>query len=83
MKQIVFAILVTAVTAGLMSYTGRCLKTPSAPKGIVSLELAWSNEVAEVIRKEWRQSYCIDGKVIDITENKDANAFCCTLHGEA
>lgn len=61
------AIAFTSLTGFLVSWSGRCLKTASAPFAIVSLELAWAQHDADTIRNEWRRAFCSNGNLISDT----------------
>lgn len=57
-------IVLTVVTGLLVGWSGRCLKTPSAPLGIISLELAWDQHQADTIRNEWNRAIYSEGEII-------------------
>lgn len=61
------AIVLTTLTGLLVSWSGRCLKTTSAPFAIVSLELAWRQHDADTIRREWSRASCNNGDIIQNT----------------
>lgn len=58
------AIVLMVFTGFLVSWSGRCLKTASAPFAIVSLELAWDQHDADTIRSEWQRAFCGNGNII-------------------
>lgn len=58
------AIVFMTLTGFLVSWSGRCLKTASAPFAIVSLELAWAQHDADTTRNEWRRAFCSNGNII-------------------
>jgi hypothetical protein len=58
------AIALTVLTGFLVTRSGRCLKTGSAPLAIVSLELAWKPADATAIRNEWTNTFCSDGNIV-------------------
>ncbi|MBT1700201.1 hypothetical protein KK083_25155 [Fulvivirgaceae bacterium PWU4] len=58
------AIVLMVLTGFLVSWSGRCLKTTSAPFAIVSLELAWDQRDADTIRNEWQRASCSHGNII-------------------
>ncbi len=66
--SLAFGVVVLLITGGMVGLSGKCLKTKFAPRGIVSLELAWDQRVADTIRAEWQQAYC-RGNVIQMKPN--------------
>lgn len=68
---LVCATIFMIVCAVSMIDSGRCLKTRNASLGIVSFELAWSNERAKQIRSEWESGYC-NGDVISFNSQHNA-----------
>jgi hypothetical protein len=57
-----------AVMLVVMGTTGACLKTPHASKRIVSLELTYKKEKADLIRNEWQTTQCANGEIINTGE---------------
>lgn len=51
-------LLLMIITGAVVGWSGKCLETPSAPYGIVSLELAWADEEAQKLKTEWSEYTC-------------------------
>lgn len=67
------ALALMLLTGGIVLSSGECLKTKSAPFGIVSLELAWNDDYAQALREEWSDAPCSDGS--PVIEKAKQNIF--------
>ncbi|MEX2231997.1 MAG: patatin-like phospholipase family protein [Cyclobacteriaceae bacterium] len=63
--SVIFCLLMGAI----MNDSGQCLRSPRAPRGIISLELTFKQEKADRIKNEWTETQCLDGTIVSGEEN--------------